>query len=215
MRIILVRSGAAPYTAEHVTALTNQIMRHNPEAQVFTLTDQKDTPGFCVPLMHKWPGWWSKMELFAPYNAAYRPALYIDLDSFVTGLLQEFDEGEEFFMIEDVNPKLHHPASGVMWLPTDTSEIWGDFMTNPMKNIAMTPNRGQQFYVGPFCKNLWHDKVKSYKFDGEEGMKAPILCFHGTPKPWNAGGWAQDFYEESLRDTRTETRPVSVHRTMT
>ena len=75
MKILLVRSGAKPYTAEHVLALRRQIERLPSFHNITTLTDQNDTPGTKEVRMHKWPGGWSKMELFAPVIHRYIQAL--------------------------------------------------------------------------------------------------------------------------------------------
>ena len=54
------------------------------------------------------PGRWTKMEMFAPWNEDLRPALFLDLDTFLLGNIDEFlmlPNSSGFVMLRD----LWHP----------------------------------------------------------------------------------------------------------
>lgn len=180
-RVALVRSGEK-YGAEYVRALTRQLAQVS-SAQVITLTDQPDTPGLAPQLYCGFPGWWAKLELFAPWNRRHRPCLYIDLDSFVLGAIDHL-ESDEFRMVRDFYG--NHPANScVMWLPRETDQIWDDFTADPRAHMAEHRRRGDQGYLAKHCRALWEADagITSYKLEGKREPRGSIMQFHGKPKP--------------------------------
>ena len=160
MNVLLVRQGDK-YGSEYVKALRKQLFDFN----VATLTDQWDTPGDTQPLRSDLKGWWAKLELFAPWNRALRPALYIDLDSFVFKSPAQYNMGGEFAMVEDfVGPS---PAnSSVMWIPQETAKIWDAFDADPEKNMKSCGGYGDQKFLAPFATHLWKtpdDGITSFR----------------------------------------------------
>ena len=190
MRVLAVRAGAK-YSREYVLALRKQV-----HAGLVTLTDMPETPGVTVPLRMMWPGWWAKLELFAPWNEHLRPALYIDLDSFVFGPVDHFDVGDTFTMVEDfLGPS--DANSSVMWLPRDTSEIWEAFTADPKLNMKKCGGYGDQKFLAPFAKHLWKtpdDGITSFRVHGCNGPYGTIMQFHGKPKMPDAEGWAKEYW---------------------
>lgn len=187
--IVLVRSGAK-YGPEYVTALTAQIKEHSDEG-VITLTDQPDTPGETRELKMGWPGWWAKLELFAPWNVDLRPFLFIDLDSFVLGDFKHL-KNTRFTMVKDFQGWVKANSS-VMWV-CEPDNIWAAFMTDPEAHMKDCGGKGDQEFIGRFCDDLWApltSGVTSYKNHGIEGPLGCIMQFHGNPKPCNADGWAK------------------------
>lgn len=78
----------------HVEALHEALLRHLPrdfEWQFYTLSDVSPSPDAAstVKLIHDWPGWWSKIELFRLPG----PLLYFDLDTVIVGDLSEIARG--------------------------------------------------------------------------------------------------------------------------
>jgi hypothetical protein len=61
----------------HTDAPKDLIARRHPNVNV-------------VPLRSKYPGWWSKLELFGPFAKEERDMLFMDLDTVVTGCLEPF-----------------------------------------------------------------------------------------------------------------------------
>jgi len=191
MQIVLVRSGDV-YGPEYVTALTRQIYEVS-DCDVITLTD-RECEGECLPLLYDLPGWWSKIEIFAPENKDLRPCLFIDLDSFVFSSPKKFMGGEEFVMVEDFFG-VADGNSSVMWIPERTDYIWDKFIQDPDMEMGRAGMRGDQFYLADLCHKLWktpESGIVSYKKHGIESPTGIIMQFHGQPKMKDASGWSRE-----------------------
>lgn len=201
--IALVRSGRK-YDTGYVRMLARMISENVSNAHNMVLfTDQCEDVGVSImkaPLHMGWPGWWSKMELFAPWNAQYRPMLYFDLDTYVTGDIEDlmdFDT-DDLWMLEDVYQK-GCGQSAVMLIPRDTSEIWNRFALSAgehMRNLV-----GDQDFLRKFPMKFLQSKfdgIVSYKADLKRGRekRGRVIFFHGEPKPHNVDGWAGELWTE-------------------
>lgn len=189
LEIVLVRQGTK-FPKQYVGLFDDPL----------TLTDQWDTPGRTRPLRRLLPGWWSKMELFAPENESIRPCLFFDLDTYVLGdisdLLQPF---EGLGMLRDFNfPE--RPASGVMFVPRDTDRIWREWERCPQLHMDRAGRKGDQAFIGKFCDWFIQDRfegIVSYKKHARENPTGRIVCFHGFPKPHECDGWAGEHWNKS------------------
>lgn len=142
-----------------------------------------------IPLRHNWPGWWAKLELFAPWVEG--DLLYFDLDTTVlhlppipnrSAVLRDFTRPETI-------------GSGMMFLKAeDRAAVWGAFVADPARHMAecRTPARwGDQGFIAPFFKDAlrWQDfaRVYSYKVHCRQRVPqdAEVVCFHGKPRPWD------------------------------
>jgi len=179
MNIVLVRQGTK-FSPKYVEVLIKSCEEFAGVTPI-TLTDQDDTPGLTSKMKSDYTGFWSKLELFAPWQRHLRPCLFLDLDTLVLKNIQSLlAPTEDLWLIRDFyNPDRSN--SGVMILPKDTNRIWanshlwstdkadGNFLnTQPHKVI-------QDYYFG----------IKSYKADADH-EDARICCFHGRPKPHDA-----------------------------
>lgn len=83
-RVLTVLRSGGEYGPEHVQAIKRQVEKWGLEGtRVVCLTDT-DVPGVeCIPLREDWPGWWSKLELFAADLGD--DFLYTDLDNVIFG----------------------------------------------------------------------------------------------------------------------------------
>lgn len=194
MRLLLVRHGAQ-YDHRYVASLTRQAIRHAGVTETVCLTDQSDTPGTCRALRTDLVGWWAKLELFAPWNADLRPAIYFDLDTLIVAEVAPVPL-DRFLMIRDLDQR-NWPgrmASGAMAIPADTDRIWNGWN----RGLVERARYGDAQAVAPFCEGALQDIVGgivSYKIDRcGDAPKGAIICFHGQPKPHNCGGWAQDYW---------------------
>lgn len=167
------------------------------------LTDQ-DYPEEQIKLEDGWPGWWSKIELFGPRFEKYRPCLYLDLDTYIMGNIEDLlaFESDEFWMLRDFNV----PAQGqsaVMLLPKDTSQIYERFKAHAEAYMKMYRAGGDQIFLGTFPFRFLQDRfdgIKSYKRHGlKEKPEGRIICFHGYPKPHETEGWARDVWNSVKR----------------
>jgi len=145
-------------------------------------------------LAHDWPGWWSKIELFRP-GLFEEPVLYLDLDTYVVGPLDEIASYRgPFAMLEDfLRPDGY--GSGVMaFTPGEHTEaIYHRFCRDPARHQNSFRGHGDQAFIADtvekieVLQNLYPGRIVSYKADDieEEGLdeEASVLCFHGEPKP--------------------------------
>ena len=168
MNVLVVRKGTL-YGPKYVRLLRDQVAKFHPGVSFVCLTDQSDMPDVPVSrLRHQWPGWWSKLELFAPWNAHYRPCLYIDLDSYVlrdlTPLLE--DSGELFTMCRDFYDRANANSS-VMIIPRDASGLWADWTQGTDRHMAENARGGDQVYLERFVQRRFPREVgiRSYKAD--------------------------------------------------
>lgn len=191
--------GSSEYTAKHVQALARQIEQYAPFAQFQCLSDVKVDGVETLPLTHKWPGWWSKLELFRPDLRG--DFLFMDLDTVIVGSLDDIASVSKLTMLRDFyrdGKKLKEGlGSGLMFLPESArSVVWDDFTTNPSLAMRLHARGGDQtlletHYMHPAAR--WQDEVPgqvvSWKVNCARGVPpdARIICFHGQPRPWAVG----------------------------
>lgn len=189
----VLRSGG-PYTAEYVERLAEGVKRHLPGADFWCLSD---VPVACrrVSLIHRWPGWWSKLELFRP-GLFTGPTLYLDLDTYVVGDLTEIAAyPHRFTMLSDFY-KPRFPASGVMAWSGDWSRLYEAFARDPkrhMETYCATGRWGDQGFIAHHLgedparfQTLFPGQVLSRKVGGDRS-DARIICSHGRPRPHEVG----------------------------
>ena len=207
--IVCVLKTGGVYTPAHVRALRTQCAQWAAMEPFVCLTDDL-VPGIVTHrLSHRWPGWWSKIELFRPgvFAEPGMRILYLDLDTVITGPLAPIlARPEPFLALEDF---YRHPptyarglGSGVMaWTAGDPLlEGWyREFLTDPELYQRACGWGGDQRYLET-CLTLgatwdrvtfWQDvtpaAIVSYKVHCRDGQIQPgarIVCFHGRPKPW-------------------------------
>lgn len=200
----VLRSGG-DFTPAHVAALDRQLKRYAPFHEHVCLTDMDVTGVTCMPLEHKWPGWWSKMELFAPRVKG--DVLFMDLDTVVVAPIDDILRQRKLTMLRDFyrdGKRLKDGlGGGLMFLPeVDRVDPWGYFSSSP-KTYMQTYPRGEQFLLEKYYlqhAQRWQDilpgQVVSYKVHCCEnvlgGVKfrnvptdARIVCFHGQPRCWD------------------------------
>lgn len=176
------------YDAEYVDRLRAGVNRN-----------LKTKHGFLkIPLLHDWPGWWAKMNMFSP--AITGDLLYFDLDTMIVGDLTEIARARPLTTLTD----FYHPdriASGMMYLPWFCrAEIWRAWIADP--EAHMRKFRGGD---GDFLRSIWGQsperwqdsvpgQVVSYKAHVRGNgvpAKARVVCFHGHPRPREIG-WNLD-----------------------
>lgn len=192
------------YDVGDVRWLAKMIQAHtSPGTRLACLSDVAiDAPGVDhIPLVHGWPGWWSKMELFRP-NLFTGPVLYIDLDTVIINNIDNFvslPQDGAFYMLRNfTHGRIDKQAcgSGVMAWSGDYSHLYREFLRDPDKHMTeyRTPLRwGDQGFIGEhqrskkFLQDAYPGEIISYKVDylhGKESIDGvKIVCFHGRPKP--------------------------------
>tara|TARA_R100001244_G_scaffold47793_2_gene42606 strand:- start:1623 stop:2222 length:600 start_codon:yes stop_codon:yes gene_type:complete len=192
----VLRSGGE-YKSEHVERLRRQIAEHLPGVPFLCLTDMALPADItALPLAHRWPGWWSKIELFRPdIDGAI---LYLDLDSSAVGDLSDMTAVNRLAIMRDV----YRPdglQSSVMFLPqSERGRVWREWMRCPEKWMRFYRVGGDQAFLERlWLKSAarWQDilpgQVVSFKADkiAERGVpeNARVVAFHGKPRPWDVG----------------------------
>ena len=163
------------------------------------LTDMS-VPGVeTAPLVHKWPGWWSKLEVFSPELTG--DFVYMDLDTVVCGSLDDLAGVDKLAMLRDFyrdGKKLKEGLqSSVMVLPEkDRGQIWAEFTSNPALAMRFNPGGDQQFLErfwltrAARLQDLLPEQFVSWKVTCSKGIVPPearVVVFHGVPRPWSVG----------------------------
>lgn len=195
------------YSPAQVRWLRDQVSAHLRTKHRFVCLSDIDIRGVTtIPLKDDLPGWWSKIELFRELDDAF----YIDLDTVIVGdITRMVKHKHNFTVLRNLSSK--EPGrigSGVMAWGKDYSYLYRKFMEYPDKHMAecvtsaMWGDQGWlQSHGGPFdlFQDLWPGRVKSFKFDLNRGRPAGdcrIVCFHGSPKPWEiSADWIPEMME--------------------
>ena len=199
MRIVTVLKSGGDYKPLHVLALKAQCAKYAPEASFMCLTDVEVEGVETAPLLHKWPGWWSKLEIFRPDVTG--DFVYMDLDTVIVGPLDDLARVNQLAMLRDAyrdGKKLKEGLqSSVMVLPEHVrSQIWDEFTVNPQ--LAMMFNRAggdqrflERFWLGKAARlqDLLPGQFVSWKVNCGQGVppEARVVFFHGQPRPWAVG----------------------------
>jgi len=206
--VACVLRASKDYRPEYVVRLYDDVRANWTGALDFLcLTDTPiGHPGIReIPLEHKWPGYWSKLELFRPDIPGH--LLYLDLDVMVLRSLTNFRAIPCLTMLRALRP---HRAcicnSSIMSLPErDRRPVWEMFMRDPRGHIrthkwgAKDPYAyGDQGFVQKaferahlpveWWQELLPGQVQPYKSQVKLnglGMNTRIVYFHGKPKPWD------------------------------
>lgn len=201
MHVVCVKWGAK-YGADYVLRLQAMCSRHLPAHEFLCVTDAPVDGVQCRPLLCDLPTWWQKVGLFRP---GWLPGLklYLDLDVVITSDLSSLTElgaDGNVWALDDFGYSLMSPrplddphvrrllggsgtcnSSVMVWRDDAGSEVWDRF--NP---AVMDELHGDQNWI---TRALWPEKLrlipsgiaKSYKYG--QATKAPIVVFHGDPKP--------------------------------
>lgn len=198
MRVCLVLKQGPDYGKEHAIWLAKQIHQYNPGAEIVCLTDTAlDHPLIkTVPLQFPWVGWWSKLNLFS--DAIDGDVFYMDVDTVIRGPIDDLLTVKKTTFLRD----FYHPrlmASGVMYIAKkDKAKVWDRFVKDPAFHMAQNRTRrflgDQGFYSRvltdvDYWQNVRPNQIVSYKVHCGDGFlpPAPVICFHGKPRPWQAG----------------------------
>lgn len=163
------------YGPDDVYRLRGMVERHLSAPYTFVCLSNVDVPGVeVIPLRNNWPGWWAKVELFAPWFQPTR-CLYIDLDVLITGSLDEiaryrapFVMAPSYYEIMPPVKKKHkigvvrrYQSSCMAWTAPQGARIYKRFGPSEMLKY-----RSDQDYIGDILPRLptfnadWIRKVR-------------------------------------------------------
>jgi len=186
------------YHPGYVYALREAVAKHLAVPHEFTCITWHRLPGIeTVPPPVAYPGWWSKLNLFAP-GVAPGPSLYFDLDTVITGALDYLAD----FTVHEFAAPANWARSGYGGIQSSVM-AWRGNWTAPFDKIAQewpgTVDDGYRLLGG---KRFWGDQeylwdllgdrwiripgVYSYKYHccaGQRPADMAVCVFHGEPKP--------------------------------
>ena len=184
------------YQPEDVIWLKKQVERHLSCPHRFVCLSDIEIPGVeTIKLRRNWPGWWSKMELFAQFQQAF----YLDLDTVIAGPLDDIvtSPAARFTALRNLSSKTKpRVGSGVMSWDGNYSFLYEIFRQDPdwyMAHYVRSDRWGDQGFIQDhleswdYLQDKFPGAVVSYKIDMKESGDPPpgcsIVCFHGKPKP--------------------------------
>ena len=183
------------YTAEQVRWLKRQCDEHLEGVDFYCLTDLDSIDGVnTIPLLHDWPGWWSKIELFR-----FDDVFYLDLDTVILKDVRYMLDLTGFYALRNLSGHKRNGrvvmGSGIMSWSGSLRHVYNNFNIRLTRRYERHQNRwGDQGYIheqvdyNPL-QDAFPGAIHSYKFDGIDQDNPPgdIVVFHGKPKPWDAG----------------------------
>jgi len=200
----VLRSGGKDYDERHVRWLKRQCDEYAPGVDFVCLTDlQDDIDGVEThPLIHHWPGWWSKIELFR-----YEDVFYLDLDTVLLNDIRYMLNLEGFYALRNFGGhKLRGRVvmgSGIMSWSGSYRHVYDNFDIRNIDRYKHRQNRwGDQGYIHEQVdyrpiQDAFPGKIHSYKFDGIDQSNPPsdIVVFHGKPNPWESKqSWVPELF---------------------
>ena len=211
MDVICVLKSGGGYDAEWVRKLRDGVARNLTLPHRFRCMSDVDVPCERIALQHDWNGWWSKIELFRP-GVIEGPTLYLDLDTVITGPLDEIAKiTYDFCALRN----FHQPdyiGSGVMWFRSAEAvphRVYEKFCKQPdaymahHERVKVGSHLGDQAFLHdamngdiPFMQDQFPG-IRSFKYHARSFMPqdTSIICFHGQPRlhevnvPWIAENW--------------------------
>ena len=169
-----------------------QCAKHAPPHRFVCLTDNDMEFVETHRLIHAWPGWWSKGELFRPGLFEGR-VWYFDLDTLIVGDISKLLCYDGPMATLSDFYQLRRPASGVMtWTGDEGARIY-----ETLEHAG--PGKGRMDYflerlISPErLQTLFPDQIVSLKAHAKSGPPpgARVVCAHGRPRfDESRAGWA-------------------------
>lgn len=210
--VCVLRSGG-DFTTHHVDQLRDGVARYLSLPYRFVCLSDMEVDCERIPLKHKWPGWFSKIELFRP-DLFDGPILYSDLDAIIVGPLDGIVLGHRFtvlrnFWAEDFNDPLRISSALMAW-DAPLGQIYHRFAKAPDRYIREYHTRdkwGDQAFIKthtPIAPDRWQNKfpgkVVSFKKHVLPAERVPegaaIVGFHGLPRPWRLKPEERAWFEQ-------------------
>lgn len=173
------------YSAKWVHRLRSMVARNLRQEHRFVCLSNIEVEGVeTIPLARNWPGWWAKIELF---SHAFERALYLDLDTVITGSLDEIADypadftlmPHDFVAGKEAKQRLgflrRYQSSCMVWSGLAGREVFGRFNAGVMEAL-----HGDQDWIGIIKPDLptlppeWFDKMRYCPSGPAPGVKVVI-----------------------------------------
>lgn len=190
MRFALVLRSGPEYKPEHVYRLAENIREFHPGAEIVCLSDQLVSHPHVtrIPLVHYWPGWWSKIELFRP-GLFEGPTLYLDLDTVIVDKIDV--DCTAFTMLQDVYKRSSYGSGAMAWThpPTHLYETFKARHRYFISAYNVTKRWGDQAFIRDYLDDTprtFDNQFRSYKVHCQSKIPqgTSVVYFHGRPRPW-------------------------------
>lgn len=174
---VLRQGGKVGYDATWVEKLQNSVARNLSIPHRFVCLSDVDVPCERIPLEPvggaKEPGWWAKLQLFKTGLFA-GPVLYFDLDTVITGNLDELvtiiTSQNDFLMEHDSHFNIS--SSAILYWNGDYSNIYQEYIKDPayyedkysianqgadrqVGDQAVIASMAQHRYINEVCPKQW------------------------------------------------------------
>lgn len=141
-------------------------------------------------------GWWNKVELFRPglFPAGAR-ILYLDLDSLITGSLDELAAAKGIIHLADWGWNKNVYCSSLMvWDHGEHADVWAKYSPEVARRLEGDQDWITECGAWPALPAPW---ARSYRYHARDAVPADcrVVAFHGRPKPHElSSGWAADLW---------------------
>jgi len=205
-------SWGEPMQAEYVARLKAGVERHFSAPHRFIC--MTDTPSRVPEGVEMLPlgckGWrWNlrKMALYAPENGLSGRILALDLDTIITGSLDDIASYRgRFAVLEDFYDK-GRCGGGVISFEAGTlsDDLYWPIVLDRFKVNALTRGSERKWYRAQmpgadFWQTMFPGQIVSFKPKPSEMLSAVpddarMVCFHGSPRPHESDvGWLNNFW---------------------
>ncbi len=193
---IVLKTGGPVYNSRYVNTVARNIRSNvTYPHEIVCLTDDPSNiteVDRIVPMLHNYPKWWGKIELFREDITQNKHCLFIDLDTVICKNIDQLcaTDGSFLALYDFYRPTVLQ--TGIMkWsVNKQSKDIYANFITTDFSKYI---HRGDHEWIGKnvtnfkFLQHTLPDYICSYKKDLAyiaKGLKEPnIICFHGDPRP--------------------------------
>lgn len=199
MILTVFHCGKGRFKPEHVERLYRQVRRHCPASVPFRcITRERFSEAGIetIPMRHKWPDYWCKIECFAVRG----PILYMDLDTTILGDLTPLLEAvqQHDFIAQRRLKNQEGIQTALMGWRGDVSRLYDRFKGDrhirkyrARERPAIQTDEGYTYDHWDGELTLWQDILPGMTMSYKKGwlLGAPrddcrIVYFHGRPRPW-------------------------------
>jgi uncharacterized Rossmann fold enzyme len=188
------------YGPEYVNILCNMVARNLPQKQkvkfvCFTDNAEGINPEIEIRALPEGvSGWWNKLYMFKPgvFEAGER-LVYFDLDTVIVGPLDDIVKYQgKFATLRDFYRPDGLGSGVILWEGGNHYILWDSWIDAGKPEIEGGDQAWIEKYKKPdLLQELYPHSFVSYKVHASEMFPkdSRVVCFHGEPKPHNAGGW--------------------------
>jgi hypothetical protein len=209
LTVLCVLKSGGHYTAEWVSKIRKAVARHLSVPHEFKCLSDVEVPCVRIPLIHNWPGWWSKIEIFRP-GVINGPTLYLDLDTVLVGSIDRLSNlPYDFAIMRNLNSSWM-PGSAVMWFRKAPHKVYETFKENPTHYIGQYSDKSQGCYLGDqafiwdvldrkvdFLTDKVPGLIRSYRRHCMAGVPegCSVVAFGGDKKPSTVkDNWVKEYW---------------------